>query len=136
MLRKFLIAGNSDIALLFLRVIIGAFMIFGHGWSKLAAFGEKFHSFSDPIGAGNEISYLFTVGAEFFCSLLIIIGLFTRIAVIPLAITMLVAAFVILADDSWSDKELALLYLIPYITIFIGGPGRYSLDRILFKIEN
>ena len=56
MIRRFLIDGNSDIALLFLRITIGGFMLFGHGWSKLAAFEKYFHSFSDPLGVGPEIS--------------------------------------------------------------------------------
>ena len=135
-MKKFLLKGDKDFALLFLRITIGGFMLFGHGWSKLTAFGEYFHSFSDPLGLGPEISYILTVGAEVLCSVFIILGLFTRFAAIPLAITMIVAAFIILKNESWNDKEFALLYLIPYITIFIAGPGRYSVDRFLFKIEN
>ena len=136
MIKKFLLNGDRDFALLFLRIVIGGFMLFGHGWSKLTSFGEYFHSFSDPLGVGSEISYILTVGAEILCSILIILGLFTRFAVIPLAITMIVAAFIILKNESWNDKEFALLYLIPYITIFIAGPGRYSLDSFLLKTEN
>ena len=135
-MKKFLLKGDRDFALLFLRILIGGFMLLGHGWSKLTAFGEYFHSFSDPLGIGPEISYILTVVAEVLCSVFIILGLFTRFAVIPLAITMIVAAFVILKNESWNDKEFALLYLIPYITIFIAGPGKYSLDDYLLKIKN
>ena len=135
-MKKFLLKGDKDFALLFLRITIGGFMLFGHGWSKLTSFGEYFHSFDDPLGVGPEISYILTVVAELLCSLLIILGLFTRIAVIPLAITIIVAAFVILKNESWNVKEFALLYLIPYITIFIAGPGKYSLDDYLLKIKN
>lgn len=135
-MKKFLLTGDRDLSLLFLRIFIGGFMLFGHGWGKLTAFGEYFHSFSDPLGFGPEISYILTVFAEVLCSVFIILGLFTRFAAIPLAITMIVAAFVILKNESWNDKEFALLYLIPYITIFFAGPGKYSLDRVLFKNEN
>ena len=135
-MKKFLLTGDKDIALLFLRIFIGSFMLFGHGWSKLTAFGEYFHSFSDPLGLGPEISYILTVGAEVLCSVFIILGLFTRFATIPLAITMIVAAFVILKNESWNDKEFALLYLIPYITLFIAGPGKYSVDMHLLKTKN
>ena len=134
-MKKFLLKGDKDFALLFLRIFIGSFMLFGHGWNKLIAFGEYFHSFSDPLGLGPEISYILTVGAEFLCSLFIILGLFTRFAAIPLAITMIVAAFVILKNESWNEKEFALLYLIPFLTIFIAGPGRYSVDMYLLKNE-
>jgi putative oxidoreductase len=72
-----------------------------------------------------------TVFAEFFCALALALGLLTRAAVIPLIVTMLTAAFVILGDDPFGKKELALLYLVPFVTILIVGPGRFSLDRLL-----
>ena len=53
-MKKFLLKGDKDFALLFLRIFIGSFMLFGHGWNKLTAFGEYFHSFSDPLGLGPE----------------------------------------------------------------------------------
>ena len=41
---------------------------------------------------------------------------------------MLVAAFVIHADDPWSKQEFALLYALPFVALIIGGAGRFSLD--------
>jgi putative oxidoreductase len=41
---------------------------------------------------------------------------------------MLVAAFVVHGDDPWSKKELALLYAIPFLTLGLTGPGRFSID--------
>lgn len=64
-------------------------------------------------------------------------GLFTRFALIPLIITMVVAGFVIHANDPLFDrgpsKELALMYLFPYIILFLTGPGRFSLDHVIGK---
>jgi putative oxidoreductase len=133
MLKKFLLAGNKDTGLLFLRVSIGMFMLFSHGLGKLKSFSENFHDFSNPIGLGDEASYLLTVLAEFFCSFLLVIGLWTRLAAIPLLITMFVAVFVIHIDDPWGRKEFGLLYAISYITILICGPGKYSLDYKLYS---
>ena len=61
------------------------------------------------------------------------LGLVTRFSALPLIILMLVAVTVIHADDPWGKKEFALLYLIPFVTVFLAGPGKYSLDKILFK---
>ncbi len=132
-MKKFLTNGNTDIALLFLRIVVGSFMMIGYGWGNLSTFGERFHAFADPFGFGMEITFSFAVLAEFFCAGLIIIGLFTRIAVVPIMITMLTAAFIIHAEDPWGKKEFALLYFIPFCTIFLSGPGRFSLDYKLFK---
>ena len=106
-------------------------MAYSHGWGKLQKmFGGDF-GFADPIGVGEEASLVLTVFAEFVCGSLVALGLFTRAALIPLIITMLVAVFIIHADDPFSKQELGLLYLIPYVTLFLTGPGKISLDKKL-----
>src|SRR5688572_33127163 len=103
-----------DLGLLFFRVAAGSLMLF-HGLPKLLTFAERKNTFADPIGLGKTLSLTLTVGAEFFCSIFIILGLFTRIALIPLIFSMSVIIFVVHADDPWKDKELALFYLLSYI---------------------
>ena len=122
---------RNDIGLLILRVGIGAFMLAAHGWGKLANFGELAGTFPDPIGLGSTISLLLAIFAEVLCALLIIIGLGTRFAAVPLLITMLVAAFVVHADDPWGKKEFALLYAIPFLTLIFSGGGRFALDAVI-----
>jgi putative oxidoreductase len=120
----------ADLGLLFFRVAAGSLMLF-HGLPKLLTFAERKNTFADPIGLGKTLSLTLTVGAEFFCSIFIILGLFTRVAVIPLIFSMCVIVFVVHGDDSWKDRELPLFYLLSYIGIFMAGPGRYSADGLL-----
>ncbi len=123
----------TDWGLVILRLSVGALMI-THGWSKLM-------NFDAIVSDGNFIPILgsvslglgLTVMAEFFMSLLIMAGLLTRISVIPLIIAMLVAAFVAHANQPLSEKEHALLFLFPYITILLSGAGRFSVDYYLSK---
>jgi putative oxidoreductase len=122
-----------SIGLLILRVSIGSMMLLSHGWGKLLNFSERSATFADPIGLGSVMSMALTVFAEFFCSLAIILGLFSRMAAIPIIITMLVSAFIIHIDDPWNKKEFALLYLIPFLLLVFSGAGRYSLDALFFK---
>ncbi|MEP2770924.1 MAG: DoxX family protein [Fulvivirga sp.] len=70
--------------------------------------------------------------AEFICALLIMFGLFTRLASIPLIIAMAVAAFISHGGDPLANKEKALLYMAAFILLFYKGGGRYSLDRMFF----
>jgi len=124
----------SDIAILLLRVTVGALMLYSHGWGKLMKFfSEEPIGFADPIGLGMTATLILTVFAEVFCSFLLIVGFGTRLATIPLMITMLVAIFVIHWDDPFGKKEFALLYLVPYIVIFLIGAGRYSIDALITK---
>ena len=124
----------EDISLLLLRLTFGGLMILNHGlkkWDKLMAGGEI--KFGDPLGVGAELSLQLTVFGEVICSLLLIFGLLTRFAAIPAIITMLVAAFIVHGSDPFGDKEMALLYLIPYVILFVKGGGKYSVDNYIFK---
>ena len=120
-----------DAGLLLLRVAIGCFMLV-HGMQKLMGYSEMADTFPDPIGVGSQLSLSLAIGAEVGCSLLLILGLGTRLAVIPLAFTMAVALFNIHAADPWKVKELAAIFLMVYAVIFIAGPGGFSLDAKLF----
>lgn len=113
--------------LLVLRIAIAGFML-SHGLPKLSTLLAGDWSFGDPLGIGSSPSLVLTVFAEVVCSLLILIGLLTRLATLPLLFTMLVAAFVVHAPDPFGKKELALLYALVYATLFFAGPGRYSID--------
>lgn len=122
----------TDAGLLVMRLAIGGFMAFGHGWGKLVGFAEKSATFPDPLHLGSSaVSLALVVFAEVACSLLLVAGLFTRLAAIPLAFTMMVAAFVIHGSDPFATKEKALLFLIAYLMLLLTGPGRWSLDHLL-----
>ncbi|TCC99245.1 DoxX family protein [Pedobacter hiemivivus] len=119
--------------LLVLRVGIASFMIV-HGYQKLGwlmAGGEI--QFGDPIGVGMAASLYLTVFAEFFCSIFLLLGLGTRLATIPLIITMIVAVFIVHGPDGFDKKEIGLLYLLVYVFLLVSGPGKYSIDHIISK---
>jgi putative oxidoreductase len=123
----------TDYGLLFLRMAIGALML-SHGLPKLMMlFGSEEISFSDPFGLGPVATLTLAVFAEVICSLLIVIGLATRLASLTLLITMSVAFFVIHANDAFQTKELAMLYLVVYAFITITGSGKYALDYYFLK---
>lgn len=123
---------SASFGLLLLRVVAGGTMAAGHGWGKLLAFSEKAGTFPDPLGIGNRLSMAGAVGAELFCSVLVVLGLGTRLAALPVAFTMTIAAFVIHAADPFGRKELAVVYLAVFLAIALVGPGRYSLDARAF----
>ncbi len=124
---------KTDIGLLILRLGVGSFMLFGHGWGKLISFADKADTWADPIGLGPTLSLSLAIFAEFFCSLAIILGIGTRAAAIPLLITMLVAAGIVHADDPWGKKEFALLYGWAFVALLFTGAGKYSLDAMIAK---
>lgn len=125
-----------NLALLLLRVAAGAFML-THGMGKFSNLvGDEPISFADPIGIGEPASLVLAVFAEVLCSILLIFGIATRFAAIPLLITMLVAVFIIHANDEFGRKELALLYAIIYLSIAIAGAGKISVDYWIYQKTN
>jgi len=124
-----------SLGLLLLRVAFGCFMLV-HGIQKVMGFGEMAEAFPDPLGMGSKLSLTMAIGAEVGCSILLILGLGTRLAVVPLAFTMIIALFVIHSGDPWKVKELAAIYLATYAVIFVAGPGTFSLDHTFFKPKN
>ena len=121
------------LALLVLRVGIGAVMMFNHGLDKLKTFSQKSATFPDPFGIGHSTSLSLVVFAEFFCAAFIILGLFTRLAAIPLIIAMGVALFITHHGQLFGDGENAGVYLFIFIALFLTGPGRFSLDKFIAK---
>lgn len=121
----------TELAFFALRLTLGLLML-THGWPKLEMLlsGDPI-KFADPIGIGKTPSLILTIFAEFFCSALLVLGLLTRLATIPLIITMIVAVFIVHGGDPIGKREMGLLYLFGYIAVFAHGSGRYSFDRLL-----
>jgi putative oxidoreductase len=102
---------------------------------------------------GSTVSLALVTTSEFLCALLIILGLATRLAAVPVVISMAVAAFVIHAGDPWTmgaaanaffsgasktwfSKEPALLYLIPFLSLVFTGAGKLSIDGLIAMRRN
>lgn len=121
------------LGLLILRASTGLMLAFAHGWGKLTNFSQMSTQFADPFGFGMAASLALTVFAEFFCALAVALGILARLATLPLIIFFLTIVLIIHGDDPWAKQEFALLYLIPFVTILLTGPGKYSLDNLIFR---
>lgn len=125
----------TSLGLLILRLAFGLMML-KHGIDKLQMFDTLAEKFADPIGMGPRMSLIAAIGAEVGCSLLLIIGLATRIACLPLAFTMIIALFVVHGAHDWDKKELAAVYLAVYVALFFTGPGQFAVDHIILRKKN
>jgi putative oxidoreductase len=123
----------TDIFLLVVRIFIG-FAMLSHGFPKLQQLlsGEEIQFF-DFLSLGPKITLTLVIFAEFVCSIFLILGLFTRIAVLFLVITMAVAGLFVHSADPFSKREISLLYLSVYLLIISVGPGKFSVDQMISK---
>lgn len=122
-----------SLAMLLLRLGAGSLLLVMHGLDKIKHFSAKAQHFADPFHIGSTTSLSLVIFAEFFCAAFVILGLFTRLACIPIVIAMGVALFNANNGDFFGKGELAGIYLTTFLALLITGPGRISLDRFIGK---
>ena len=132
---KFLFPMKPDgtaisLLLLALRLLFGGLLL-SHGIQKWTNFESMSAAFPDPLGVGHSVSLGLAIFGELFCSIGFILGALYRLAMIPMIFTMIVAFFVVHANDVFAVKGLAFIYLVVFILMYIAGPGKFSIDHII-----
>ena len=126
-----------DLAALVLRLGFGLSMLLGHGLGKFTTLLEGGTvKFPGLFGMPPKVCLILAVLAEFFACILVIIGYKTRLATIPVILTMIIAAFWVHGSDplftsatnGGGSKEPALIYLLGFLAIYLLGSGQYSID--------
>ncbi|MEN2998301.1 MAG: DoxX family protein [Brevinematia bacterium] len=129
----------ADLGILILRIVSGITMALFHGWGKLLGIinflsGKEWKFVDKVANLGLPLPGLFAILTgliEFLCSILLLLGLFTRINALLLTSVMIVALYYNIR--SGNPYELTLLYLAIFISLLILGGGKYSLDHLLYK---
>lgn len=122
-------AGAFHFAMLLLRLVFAGFLL-THGFQKLSNFQETAGHMPHFLGMSQTATTALVIFAEFFCSLFLILGLFTRILSIPVIFSMAYIV-IVMGNGTLQKSELAILYLTGFIILLLLGPGRYSLDNML-----
>jgi putative oxidoreductase len=117
---------SFDAGVLVLR-LFSLFLMY-QGYDKVMNFEEKASYWPDPFHIGGTASLSLTIFGELVCPIFIILGLMTRIALIPSIINMTFAILIGHTGQPFLEREHAFSFLIPFIAIFLMGPGKYSLD--------
>lgn len=130
---KTLPVSNINLALLIIRVG-AALLMLTHGGPKLMQlFSGEPITFASVMGMSATVSLALAAFAEGICSAFVFFGFLTRLATIPIIITMSVAALHIHSDDPFAQKEKALLFLLIFVFLLLTGGGKYSIDNILSR---
>ena len=123
---------SFDFSMLILRLGFGILMI-PHGYAKYSSFDERQNEFMDFLGMGPLTSLILAIFAEIVCSTLLVLGLFTRAATVPLIITAIVITFMAHGGDIFGKAYGGFSYLLVYIVLLLLGPGKYSLDAAISR---
>jgi putative oxidoreductase len=145
---------KEDLFNLYIRATFGLSLFIAHGLVKFHMIDTPgVASFPDVIGIGSTLSFYGNFFAEFVCSGLLIIGLFTRLSAAVLTFNMCIAAFKFHATNAYAPiflmnltpdhpllfvpfKEYPLLYAFAFIPFIFFGGGALSLDSLIFRKKN
>lgn len=122
---------------LFARTAVGAVFV-STGWGKLQNLDRVIEFFRSLGIPAPEIQAPFVAATELSCGLLLVLGLATRFAALPLAVTMLVAIRTALwgelegAVDLFGREEFLFVVLLTWLSV--QGAGAISLDAIVAKM--
>jgi putative oxidoreductase len=126
--------GNiKDIGLLLLRLFFALPLTIRHGWPTLFNWWKGEISYPDPLGLGENLTMLLMGSIEAFCATFVVLGIFTRISAFFVASGFTVAVLVVHGADSFAVKELAYMYMAGFWSVFFLGPGKFSLDSLIFS---
>ena len=122
-----------DIALLILRLMAGGSLFLKHGLEKLTGFSTMATHFPDPLHIGPVPSLAFALFSDAICSLLIVLGLGTRLAALIVVINLTVALTLVhkFSFSGPHSGEMAWLYLSIAVLLVLNGAGKFSLDRAI-----
>jgi putative oxidoreductase len=123
----------TNLGLAFLRVFSGIALALQHGIMKFPP-SERFIQMTGNLGFPFPSFFAWAAASsEFIGGLLLVVGFLTRPAAFLILVTMYVAAFVRNAGQPFAQQELAVLYGVIVLFFLLAGPGRFSLDAVLYK---
>ncbi len=123
----------SDAGLLLLRLLVGAFLVWGV-WDNISSADRmaEFEAFMAQFGfpAAGVLAPL-SVYAQFACGILFILGLFTRWAGLIMAFNFIVGFLMVHLADDFRAQFPALILIAVSLYFAAAGAGRYALDRLI-----
>ncbi len=125
---------NADLGRLLLRLVLGGCILF-HGYAKLTGGIDGITHMVTAAGLPAFVAYGVYLG-EVVAPVLVIIGWYSRIGSLIIAINMLVAVGLAhradlfkLAESGGYALELQMLYLFVALALALMGPGRFSINE-------
>ncbi|WP_068826182.1 DoxX family membrane protein [Pseudomonas sp. BMS12] len=120
-------------ALLLMRIGAALILLLVHGLPKLLHWQDELLRIEDPLGLGAQLTLSLAVFAEVLCPLLLMLGLFARLACLPVLVVLLVSLVLVHPEWSLEQGQFAWLLLALYAGLAISGPGPLVAQRLLYR---
>jgi len=120
-------------AVLVFRILLSLELIIVHGLKKIGVGIPVAETIPNPFHLPTELNNYMAIAANLFFPVLVAFGFFTRIAVLPILAVTLSGYFVVHAHDSLLVRDIPFMYSLGFVFLFLTGPGKYSIDHLIFK---
>lgn len=121
------------LSLLVFRIAISVELMAVHGLKKIGIGVEAAEQVPNPFGLPGEINQALAIASNLVFPVLVIFGLLTRLAILPVLAVTLSGYFVIHWHDSLWEKDMPFMYSIAFLLLGVLGPGKYSMDDLIHK---
>ncbi|MEE4158569.1 DoxX family protein [Pseudomonas viridiflava] len=119
--------------LLFMRVSVSLLLLQVHGLPKLMHWRVEVQRIEDPFGLGGTLTLGLAVFAEVICPVLLILGVWARLACLPILAVLAVAVLFVHPEWSLEQGQFAWLLMILFAGLAITGPGPLVIGKALRK---
>jgi putative oxidoreductase len=117
------------------RVIVSLELIIVHGLKKTGIGASEAELIPNPLHISQHLNEYFVIGVNLIAPVFIIIGLLTRLAIIPVLAVILTGLFVLPWNDALLVNDVPFIYSAVFLLILILGPGKYSIDYFINKSQ-
>jgi putative oxidoreductase len=126
-------AMTFHLAMFAFRVLVSVQLMTTHGLKKLGIGVEQAEVVPNPLGLPEQLNSLFATSANLFFPVLVIVGLFTRLATLPVLAVTMTGYFILHWNDSLPEKDMPFMYSLSFLLILLFGPGKFSIDYLINK---
>ncbi|NRS87806.1 putative oxidoreductase [Flavobacterium sp. 7E] len=129
-------AGSSinNLAFLFFRILVAVELFRVHGMRKFKVENGKKESLPNPLHLPEKLNGAVAIFADTVVPFFMILGLGTRLFLLPTIGVTAIGYFVVHRKDSVEVRDVPFIYTVLLLLVWIVGPGTFSLDHYLFNL--
>lgn len=126
-------AKSFHLGILVFRILLSLELMIVHGFKKIGIGVAAAEQVPNPLHFPDELNHLLAASANLFFPVFIIVGLFTRLAVLPVLVVTLTGYFLLHWQDALPVKDVPFMYSLSFLLLLVLGPGKYSADYLINK---
>jgi putative oxidoreductase len=124
----------NNAALLVFRILLAIELFRVHGMKKFRIENGQKEHVPNPLHLPEKLNGLVATFSDTVVPFLIILGIGTRLAVLPTIGVTAVGYFVVHRKDSLEVRDVPYMYTLSLLLILALGAGKYSLDYYLLNL--